>query len=786
MTNDATFDAGLIGPGTDRAPTGGAAATGVRSSRRRLVARTALWLAAACSAGLAIVLAWLALFVPVEKSARPLVQPRIVMLTRQGQPFARSGPLMDRPVAVSVLPDHVAQAFYAIEDRRFQSHWGIDPVGIGRALVSNLTGGPRQGGSTITQQLAKNVYLRDARGGFEEGLWRKAKEAAIALWLETWLTKDQILERYLSNVMFGDQVYGLRAASLHYFYRQPERLTLAQAVMLAGLVQAPNRFQPTRNLGRAQRRAAMVARAMAAAGYISAAEAAALAPATLDVRNPGLAPSGRTGSYFGDWARGELRSRAISGYAEQRIVTTLDGDLQPLADRVMGTVPPGIGGALVAMRPNGEVVAMVGGQDYGGVEYNLATGDGRQMGSTFKLFVYLAALRSGMTPDTPVSDAAFETGSYRPRNSDGRYEGAIPLSDAFARSSNVAAVRLYQRIGHEPVLAAARDLGLSAVLEPAPSLALGTANASLLELTAAYAAIADGRYPVRPTALPATQGNWISQWWDDRRAIDAASLDGMRSMMRAVVERGTGRSAALPVAAFGKTGTTQNNRDAWFVGYAGDLVVGIWLGDDAGQASAWMSGGTGPARLWHSFMTAALAAGKLSAAPALAQPGPLDSDAIAAAVPMGVAGSVAGTVPRPAVMPNDGIAADGGAIGDLGSAVSGERGVDVGTERAGGVDPASADRPIRQADMAGGGRTDRAGGVERPGSGAAAWTAGAGQGSREPDRPRRATGVASAVSAGGTGRRPASRPAQSAASSMQQPARRRLADGSVLETQLVE
>ena len=552
---------------------------------------------------------WLSLAVPVAQSAEPMVPGRLVLLARDGTFIAEDGYLMDTPVEVAKLPPHVAQAFYAIEDRRFPSHIGFDPIGIARALVNNLTGGGRQGGSTITQQLAKNAYLRDPKTGDPyPGYSRKLREIAIAVWLETWLTKDQILERYLSMVPFGERVYGLRAASLFYFHRQPERLTVSQAIMLAGLVQAPSRLDPSvKAEERSRKRALVVARAMQAEGYLPPGPEGLPAPAELDIRKQRRS---RTRFYFADWVMDDARARVGRSFARHEVRTTLDAQLQTIAQELVRAAPhPETDVALVAMRPNGEVVAMIGGRDYEKEQFNIAVDGRRQPGSTFKLFTYVTALQGGRRPSSLVSDAPLTSGEYRPANADGSYAGDIPLSDAFARSSNVAAVRLFEEIGADNVINTARAFGFEGAVKVDPSLALGTSETSLLSMTAAYAGIAAGKVAVDPFGLPPTASDRETA----TTPLDRRVVDDMKAMLAQVIASGTGQAAQLPVPAYGKTGTTQNNRDAWFIGFAGELVVGVWFGNDSGAANPAISGGDAAARLWRDFMLRAIAADRLMA-----------------------------------------------------------------------------------------------------------------------------------------------------------------------------
>ena len=569
----------------------------------------AVRLVAAIIALFIVLVAWLAITAPLNKSLEPIAPPQITLLAADGTPIARNGAITDEPVDVSTLPPHVVEAFLAIEDRRFYSHWGIDPRGVARAAFTGVGGG-----STITQQLAKFTFLTP-----EQTLTRKAREALIALWLESWLTKDEILERYLSNAYFGDNVYGLRAASMHFFYRKPENLRPEQAAMLAGLVQAPSRYNPVKHYERAERRWRMVRDAMVAAGYLTEAEAARMHPPALDVRLKSDVP---TGTYFADWALPAARERAETGYSRQTLTTTLDSRLQNIARRVTGGARLGNAQvALVAMRPNGEVVAMIGGKDYGKSPFNRATQAKRQPGSTFKLFVYLAALRGGWEPDDLIDNTEITQGSYRPKNARERYSDRITLKEAFAQSSNVAAVRLFGEVGSERVIETARDLGVTAPLTAGdPSLALGTTSMTLLELTAAYAAIAGNSYPVRPHGFVEEEASWWQTMWDGPSSLSRRVHGDMEALLRHTVNAGTGKAAMLAVPNFGKTGTTQDNRDALFVGYAEGLVVGVWIGNDDNSPLKGISGGGMPARIWKDFMREATGA---KAAP---RPAPTDRD----------------------------------------------------------------------------------------------------------------------------------------------------------------
>ncbi len=568
-----------------------------KPKRRRWV----LWLYG-ISALLLLILAWLIITAPLSRALEPLNDPALLLVSADGHPIARRGALKEAPVDVDRLKPFTPAAFVSIEDRRFYRHWGIDPRGIARAMVANMRGGGvRQGGSTITQQLAKTNFLSSDRT-----IRRKAQEVIIAFWLEAWLTKEEILSRYLSSVYFGDGVYGLRAAAHHYFNRDPEQLTLSQSAMLAGMVQAPSRLAPTHNLKAAQARAKLVLRTMADTGAISRKQALLTSPAR-PVGQQSRIPSG---TYFADWVTPAANQAFDADFGEVKVRTTLDWDLQRLAARAVSRAAIGDAqAALVAMRPDGQVVAMVGGKNYSESPFNRVVQAERQPGSAFKLFVYLAALRAGWTPDSMIADEPITIGGWTPVNNDGVYRGKITVREAFARSSNAATVRLSESVGRGNVIRAARDLGITSALPDKPSLALGTAQVSLLELTSAYASVLSGRYPIVARGLPAGEDDegiaslFRSGGSLDRRRDQAPMLD----LLYAAANNGTGRRAALWIPTFGKTGTTQENRDALFVGFAGDLVVGVWVGRDDNKSLGKVSGGTVPAQIWHNFMVSALA-----------------------------------------------------------------------------------------------------------------------------------------------------------------------------------
>ncbi len=594
------------------------------------------WWAAGAVVGLFVaLLAWLVATAPLDRALEPAKQPSLIITDMNGKPIARRGDYKEEPVTIAQLPAHVPAAFIAIEDRRFRDHMGVDPIGILRALVTNAqAGGVRQGGSTLTQQLAKTSFLSS-----ERSIKRKLQEVIIALYLEARLSKDEILQNYLSSVYFGDGAYGIRAAARTYFDKAPEQLDLGEAAMLAGLVQAPSRLAPSRHLAEARARAAQVIAAMVETGAISKAAAAAARPA--DYR-PGRKQL-PTGSYFADWVLPQAREATEADYGEIVVKTTLDPRLQRLAEQMITDGLARARGlnvnqaALVAMRLDGRVVAMVGGTDYKQSSFNRATQAQRQPGSSFKLFVYLAALEAGKKPSDTIVDEPIELCEpgqkpgecYAPKNDDLRFRGTISLATAFAASSNIAAVKLAQEVGISAVAAQVKKLGIAGGVSIYPAMALGTTPIPLIDMTRAFAAVASGKYPVKATGL----------WRDDPppevTPPEATKTSwpvraDMMQLLQSVVRNGTGNAARLPIPAWGKTGTTQNHRDALFIGFAGDLVVGVWVGnDDNSPMAASIVGGGLPARLWKGFMAQALQMeGKMEAAQEIA-PVEVDMEALA-------------------------------------------------------------------------------------------------------------------------------------------------------------
>jgi penicillin-binding protein 1A len=572
----------------------------------------AVWLALAVTA----LIAYYAYDLPeVDSIAEMTRRPSVRLLAADGSEIATFGQLYGEALFVDDLPPQVPQAVLAIEDRRFYSHFGIDPWGVLRAMIANLRAGSlRQGGSTITQQLAKNLFLTP-----ERTLKRKVQEVLLALWLERKFSKPQILSLYLNRVYLGAGTYGVDAAARRYFGISAREVGLYQAAMLAGLLKAPSRYNPASSPDLADRRARVVLQAMVEADFISEAEAAGAARGD---RSAKTAFAGR-GRHFADWVM--TRVEDYTGRIEGDVVvtTTLDPRLQRIAEEETARLLDGEGAerdaeqaAAVILAPDGAVRAMVGGRAYGQSQFNRATQALRQPGSAFKLFVYLAGIEAGLRPDSRFEDAPIRvktpSGPWAPKNYAGRYYGEVTLREAFARSLNSVAVRVSQQVGPEEVAATARRLGITTPLEPVPSLALGAAEVSLIELTGAYATFANGGAGVWPYAIREIREAggpvlFSRSGGGPGPVVSAGTVNAMTDLMHATVAWGSGKAADPGRPAAGKTGTSQDSRDAWFVGYTAELVAGVWFGNDDGRAMRGVTGGGLPAQLWRAILARSLA-----------------------------------------------------------------------------------------------------------------------------------------------------------------------------------
>lgn len=537
-------------------------------------------------------------------------RPSVTLVDDEGARLAAFGDQRGAWLTLDEMSPWLPKAVVATEDRRFWDHLGLDPIGIGRALWRNVESGRVvEGGSTITQQLAKVAFLSP-----ERNLARKVREAMFAVWLEMRFSKTELLEAYLNRIYLGGGAYGADGAAWRYFGKSAAELTLAESAMLAGLIRAPSYYAPTRDLARARARAGAVLDLMADTGAITEAQAKAAkdAPASLS------GGKGAQAKFFADWVYGDTQDMADEDNPDIEVITTLDRRLQGIAEETVRTVMAersarGVGeAALVAMTPQGEVLAMVGGIAYGDSQYNRAVQARRQPGSAFKLFVYLAALEAGITPEDGISGSPITIDGWTPSNFNGTYPNMLSVGQSFAGSVNTAAVRLAEQVGRERVIAEARRLGITTPLEDSPSVSLGAFGASLLEMTGAYATVVNGGRLTWPTGLVRVQDNEGEVLYEPTRpqdqVLDPAIANTMATLLREVVTSGTGRNAqprdGRPVA--GKTGTSSWNRDAWFIGFSGELVVGVWVGNDDGSPMRNVTGGGLPAQVFSRFMGEAL------------------------------------------------------------------------------------------------------------------------------------------------------------------------------------
>ena len=569
--------------------------------------------------GLFGLIAWYAMELPDVQSpgySSASTGPSIKLLYADGSPLATRGGMRGEQLTYPELPRHLVEAVVATEDRRFFDHVGIDIIGLARAAAVNLMAmRVVQGGSTISQQLAKNAFLTP-----ERSFRRKLLEAMMAFWLEAKYEKSEILSMYLNRVYLGAGTYGVDAAARRYFGVGASEITLEQSAVIAGLLKAPSRYAPSNNPEAARKRAAVVVENMLAAGYLSSSEAGKASNRLVKII--ARVPSGRTravgsgGRYFADWIHEQLADYVSQSGRSLVVQTTLDQRLQKAAEQAVSKGLDGEGkkvsageAALVAMSDDGAVRAMVGGRSYGKSQFNRAVSAHRQSGSTFKLFVYLAGLEQGFDPQTVFNDRPVNVGSWKPRNFSA-YKGRVTMRDGLSQSLNSVAVQISEKVGRDRVIEAAERLGLASAMKPHPSIALGVTTVTPLELTSAYATVAAGGI-----------GNWswgINEVRDASgevlyqrsgagpgQVIEPDTADALNNMLVATIRSGTGRAARLDRPAAGKTGTSQDHRDAWFVGYTADLVAGVWVGNDNGATMKKVTGGGLPARIWRQFMLSA-------------------------------------------------------------------------------------------------------------------------------------------------------------------------------------
>ncbi len=582
---------------------------------RRLLWQTGKWsltLAIWGAVAFGVMLLWYGYQLPDLRSVYDFQKkPSVTLISADGQIFATYGDLYGAPVPLIDLPPHLVHAILDTEDRNFYHHPGVDITGIARAVVMNTIGnGGRQGGSTITQQLAKNLFLTN-----ERTFQRKLKELVIALWLERKLTKEEILTLYLNRVYFGAGTYGLEAAADKYFQKSARTLNLPESAMLVGLLKAPSKFNPFINPDLANIRKNEVIDNMVENNHLSRAQAEQAKLAKIRL-SPGM--DNNSARFFADWVM-DMIPRHI-GYLTQDIVvqTTLDLKLQKLADAALkkqinsNSLEYNIAqGAMVSLSDTGAVIAMVGGIEYQFSQFNRVTQAMRQPGSTFKTFVALAALDAGWTPNSAVIDAPVNIKGWQPKNFDGKFRGEVTLQQMLVESLNVPAVRVAQSLGMSPVMRLATRLGIDTPIRNDLSSALGSSETTLLRMTQTYSVISAGgrsNTPYGIERITTRNGEELYQYRkpSTEQVLSGAVTADIDGMLRDVVSVGTGRNARIPQGGSGKTGTSQNFKDAWFIGYIGGMTTGIWIGNDDGTPMERSTGGNVPARIWHDYMQAVM------------------------------------------------------------------------------------------------------------------------------------------------------------------------------------
>ena len=525
-----------------------------------------------------------------------------------GQLLVSLGPSFGEWVKYDDIPPSMRSAMIAVEDKRFRNHIGVDPIALARiarfAVENAGTGRRLQGGSTITQQLARNIFLTNSYS-----IGRKFQEMILALALERKFSKDQILELYLNRVYFGGGAYGIDAASRRFFGHDARSLSLGEATIIAGLVKAPSNYSPTADVEAARGRANVVLQTMVETGFITASQAASVDPARIIVQPTEKQNSVR---YFTDWALPQLDTLIDETSEPIDVWTTLDPGMQAAGDRaVNANTPKGAQGALVSLDSDGAVRAMVGGRDYVSSLYNRSTQAERQPGSAFKLFVYLAALESGMKPTTTIVDEPIAIEGWRPRNSTRTHLGPVTLREAFARSINTISAKIGAQLGFSTIADMAQRFGISGKISTYPSMVLGTSDVRLIDMTRAYAAVANKGVSVMPygiTKVATADGRLLYRHeGNEERVLVAPWVAAeMTDLLQTAVMSGTGRSAQIGRPVAGKTGTTSSNKDGWFIGFSSGLTTGVWMGRDDAKAVPGLQGGTAPARAFHDFMVVAV------------------------------------------------------------------------------------------------------------------------------------------------------------------------------------
>lgn len=560
---------------------------------------------------LGLYIAWCFATLPdIEKAIARTRQPSTSIIAENGNEIQSFGSVYSEVVPLEELPPFLPDAVVATEDRRFYSHFGFDVISFTRAMLVNLWHRRYvQGGSTITQQVAKNLFLTP-----NKNIKRKVQELLLAFWLEHKLTKEQILTLYLNRVYLGAGTYGIEAASQKYFQKSSRDVNLMEAAIIGGMLKAPSRYNPQASETRARERAAVVLDNMVKNDKISESQRQSALKMKL---GPEKSYKIEGGKYFADWVY-----RDVNDYIGERdndiyVATTLDQNLQNRAEKVLAASVKAnawrniTNGAVVIMDYTGAVKAMVGGVNYNKSQFNRAVQALRQPGSSFKPFVYLTALENGFSPNDTIDDYPINLNGWKPENYDKKYYGQVSLKEALAKSLNLATINLSEKVGRSKIIRNARRMGISTPISNTPSLALGTFEVKVLDMAVAYASIANGGYAVWPYAIQEIYTKdgyqlYMREPDEPNRIIEDYAAEEMRDMLERVINSGTGKKAKLPFFAAGKTGTSQDYRDAWFVGFTDKYVAAVWVGNDDNSPMKGVTGGNVPAEIWKQIMQVAV------------------------------------------------------------------------------------------------------------------------------------------------------------------------------------
>lgn len=539
----------------------------------------------------------------IDQAVARTRQPSTTITAENGNEVKTFGSVYSEVIRLNELPSYVPDAIISTEDRRFYAHFGFDIVAFTRAMLTNIfMGRYAQGGSTITQQVAKNLFLTS-----QKNIKRKTQELLLAFWLEHKFSKEQILTLYLNRVYLGAGTYGIEAASQKYFQKSSRDMNLLEAAIIAGMLKAPSRYNPIASAERAKARAKVVLQNMVNNDALT--ERQMKYALTLPVGED-KSYKVQGADYFADWVYREVNDYIGERDNDIYVYTTLDQKIQENAEKILREAVFAAKnrnvseGAVVVLNKSGEVKAMVGGIDYRKSQFNRAVTALRQPGSAFKPFVYLTALQNGWKREARIDDVPLSIGKWKPENYDKKYYGSVTLDEALMKSLNLATVNLSESLSRKDIIRTAKKMGISTPVENTPSLALGTFEVKVIDMAAAYSAIANGGYATWPHAIKeiyTRDGYQLYQREADteNRILDAGAVKDLTKMLEKVISQGTGRRAKIPGFAAGKTGTTQDYRDAWFVGFTDEYVIAVWVGNDDNSPMKGVTGGTLPAEIWR-------------------------------------------------------------------------------------------------------------------------------------------------------------------------------------------